>query len=125
MSRHDNPALWKKGQSGNPGGRVRGIERVVREEIASLVETITDPETKRQAILDGWQRMARKLFDLAIEGSVPAAKLLLERAFGYPKQTMDMTVAGSALDRSDVAKLSDEELIELAAAGDHTAIGQE
>lgn len=82
----EKPWLWKKGQSGNPAGRTKGIDRLVREEIDAAVAEVEDPDTKQKVRLNGWQRIARKLFELALEGNVQAAKLLLERVGGYPKQ---------------------------------------
>jgi len=112
-----------KGQSGNPGGRTKGLERLVRELVAE------QRKTENGMDLDGWSRLTLHLFKIAMgegDGSVrdqiAAAKLLKERAYGYPKQTMDMSVGGSALDRSDVSKLTDEELVELAGV-DHTGEG--
>ena len=68
---------WVKGQSGNPGGKPKGhaeIERLARshapEAITALVEALGDPKTK-----------------------VAAAKVLLDRGFGAPSQTLNANVS--------------------------------
>lgn len=116
----DHKHQFQKGVSGNPGGRPKGIERLVRELVAAQ---------KDDRSIDGWSRLTLRLFKIAmgeehgnVREQIAAAKLLYERAHGYPKQVMDIT--GSALDKSDVSKMSDEELLELAAT-DHTGPSQE
>lgn len=60
---------WRKGQSGNPAGRPKGIERLAREHteraIATLVRELDNPRN-----------------------CVPAAVALLDRGWGRPKQTI-------------------------------------
>lgn len=108
-----NPGRFKPGSSGNPGGRPKGLERVVNETIAAMVEVVEDPETKQQVKLNGWQQITRKLFKMALDGSVPAAKLLFERAGGYPKQKVDL--AGEvATKQHDLAPLTKAQLEALA-----------
>lgn len=111
--------LFVKGKSGNPGGVPKGISRMIRK----LVADQRSADRATGIDLDGWERIAMRLFSIAMGGeganvkdSMLAAKLLFERADGYPKQTADLSVSGPALDRSDVAKLTDEELLELVGA---------
>jgi hypothetical protein len=117
---------FESGKSGNPGGRPKGLERLVRELVSEQREVDANGVD-----LDGWSRLTLRLFRIAmgdehgnVREQIAAAKLLQERGYGYPKQTMDMTVGGSTLDTSDIAKLTDEELIELATATDHTGGGE-
>lgn len=103
-----------KGQSGNPGGRGKGIERQFREWLA---ETTKDGKVRLDAFLV-------RLEDIALHGeghqAISAMKLAFERAYGHPKQNVDMTV-GSAT--SELSQLSDEELVAIAHETDHTAGG--
>lgn len=109
-----NSSRWVKGQSGNPGGKNRSLERIVNETIKAMTETVEDPETKQKVKLDGWERMSRKLFTMAIEGNVSAAKLLFERAGGYPKQKVDLSGEVN-MPQVDFAKLTQEQVEALAA----------
>ena len=63
------PGRWKAGESGNPGGRPKGIEKLAREHteaaIATLVRELNNPRN-----------------------CVPAAVALLDRGWGKPKQTI-------------------------------------
>jgi hypothetical protein len=67
------PGQWAPGQSGNPGGRPKGIEALARaytpQALEALVVALQDPGTR-----------------------VAAAVALLDRGWGKPKQT----IAGDA-----------------------------
>ena len=73
VAENTRPHLWKKGQSGNPGGRAKGVEALARahtaEAIAALVKGLEDP--KHYAF---------------------CAEALLNRGWGRPKQM----IAGDA-----------------------------
>ncbi len=95
MARSDTQ--FKPGQSGNPGGRAKGIERVVRETVAEL------EHTDAGVTLKGWEAISAKLFRIAMgdeRDRVPAAKLLLDRAYGQAKAEVKLT-------DGDVVKLPD------------------
>ena len=84
---------FAKGQSGNPGGRPKGLARLVRDLIASKVED--DPILGK---IDGWTAITLRLYDLAL-GRIPApekdrtaaAKLLYDRAGGLPRQEVELS----------------------------------
>ena len=103
-------ARFVKGQSGNPGGRPKGLERIVNDTIRAMVEEVEDPETKQKVKLDGWEQISRKLFALAIDGNVAAAKLLFERAGGYPKANVKLDDARNAEASIDLKAMSTEDL---------------
>lgn len=73
---------WKKGQSGNPAGRPKKLPEL-RELLANVLGDSKDGKTAAEAIL-----MA--LRTKAIRGDVRAAELLLDRAYGKPKQDIDV-----------------------------------
>lgn len=110
-----NPHRFKPGQSGNPGGKPKGLERIVNDTIKAMTEEIEDPVTKAKVRIDGWERMARKLFDLGMAGNVQAMKLLFERAGGYPKQKVDLAAEVTTPQQFDFAALTPTQLEALAA----------
>jgi hypothetical protein len=68
---------WKKGQSGNPGGRPREIgylRELARERTEEAIETLAD------VMLNGESDSAR----------VAAATALLDRGYGRPSQTVEV-----------------------------------
>ncbi|MCX8567046.1 MAG: hypothetical protein ON057_001773 [Glomeribacter sp. 1016415] len=76
---------FKKGKSGNPGGRPKEITHVrelarqhTTSAVATLVQIMHDPQEKAQA-------------------RVSAAKELLDRGFGRPPQDIDVKSDGKAL----------------------------
>jgi hypothetical protein len=84
---------WKKGQSGNPGGRV-GVPAEVRE----LARKHTPEAIER---LVHWMRSSDA------RASVSAANAILDRAFGKPVQaTAELT------SNNEFSHLSDEEFNE-------------
>jgi hypothetical protein len=76
------PHKWKKGQSGNPAGRPKKLPEL-RELLANVLGDSKDGKTAAEAIL-----MA--LRTKAVRGDVRAAELLLDRAYGKPKQDIDI-----------------------------------
>lgn len=110
---------WPKGVSGNPGGRMKGIERQLREEIAKMTHAFTtgQDEHGNPVTVDvcGPPALARRLWQIAMGGedrdSIAAIKLLYERMYGMPKQKLPVDDAGDDEDdESDLEGLTNEEL---------------
>lgn len=76
---------WKPGQSGNPGGRKRGIEKMFQELIGKLE---FDDRKGFEALI---ARLAKIAFTGADRDSVAAIKLMFERALGHPAQEVELT----------------------------------
>jgi alkylation response protein AidB-like acyl-CoA dehydrogenase len=76
------PYRFKKGQSGNPKGRVKLPD--IREALAKVLAEEKDGVTALEATL-------RALRAKATKGDVRAAEALLDRAFGKAVQRTDVT----------------------------------
>ncbi len=108
------------GRSLNPGGKVKGIERRMRELIDQMYE---DWDGKR---LDGWEAMTVMLYQVAmgkappgnLEGPITmkdrmaAAQFLFDRVHGKAKIMVesDTTLRAGSVEKLDVDALSAEEL---------------
>ena len=99
---------WKKGESGNPRGRPRGVRAVL---------DVIGPET-RGAIL-------QKLADKALQGDVAAARVLLERTDPALRRQEIGGIEGKPLEvqkaEALAAQLTTEELRELQALAERVA----
>jgi hypothetical protein len=86
------PHQFQPGQSGNPGGRVKGAEARARE-IASSREYVADNGEK----YTGAEAMLHVLIDIAVDKDeksrerIAAANSVLDRVEGKPKQAVDVT----------------------------------
>lgn len=79
-----NSKPFKKGQSGNPKGRPKKLPELDKL-LADVLGEEKDGVTAADAIL-------RKLRAMAASGNIRAAEILLDRAYGKAKQTVDMEV---------------------------------
>ena len=75
---------FKKGQSGNPNGRPRKLPELDKL-LADVLGEEKDGITAGEAILKAIRAKAAK-------GDVRAAELLLDRAYGKPKQSIDNNI---------------------------------
>lgn len=75
------PHKWKKGQSGNPAGRPKLPN--LQEILAKVLGDEKEEKSAAEAILAAMRAKA-------IRGDVRAAELLLDRAYGKPKQDIDI-----------------------------------
>jgi hypothetical protein len=80
---------FKKGQSGNPNGRPKKIPELDKL-LADVLGEEKDGLTAAEAIL-------MKLRQMAASGNIRAAEVLLDRAYGKAKQSMDVTTGGEKL----------------------------
>ncbi len=83
--RKGNPNIkdygFKKGKSGNPNGRPKKLPELDQLMIEILGE-VKDGKNAAQAILAALRAKAAK-------GDIRAAEVLLNRAYGMPKQTVE------------------------------------
>ncbi len=78
---------FKKGQSGNPGGRPKmpwTFMGLYKEELEKVLTTTAGEK------LDAKQAVAKRLVKMAVEGDINAIKELANRIEGMPKQTTEI-----------------------------------
>lgn len=102
------PGCFRKGQSGNPGGRPAGIERVVREIVGANVEALVRAQIKiaKGIAPDEAPHMVVKPTDCT-----RAFEALMDRGWGKPKQPIDLREMPSG--EADLSSLSMHELEDL------------
>lgn len=114
---------WPKGVSGNPGGRPKGFERQLREEIAAMRHAfVTGKDDEGNPVTEetsGTPAIAKRLWQIAMTGgdrdAIAACKLLYERMYGLPKSVPTVEDdTDEEDDESDLEGLSPEELRVLA-----------
>jgi hypothetical protein len=85
----ENLKPFKKGESGNPNGRPKKLPELDKL-LADVLGEEKDGITAGEAILKALRAKASK-------GDVRAAEVLLDRAYGKAKQTMDVSVSKKKL----------------------------
>lgn len=75
---------FKKGQSGNPGGRPPK-DRALQD----ALDQVLGEEKKGESLV---LRIVKKLGTKALQGDIKAATLLLAHAYGQPRQRMEHSV---------------------------------
>lgn len=91
---------FEPGKSGNPNGRPKKLPKI--DDLLAEVLGEDENSNEARAILEALLAKAKK-------GDTKAAEILLDRAFGKPKQTIDQknTIEDK---RSDLSKLTEDEL---------------
>src|SRR5689334_3384043 len=97
---------WKKGQSGNPLGRLPGEKLFADQLRIVLAERVdkNDPKSVRKL-----RRIAEKLAECALKGESWAIAQVADRMDGKPKQESDVSVASTRYVVEVPADLSDEQ----------------
>lgn len=90
----ENLKPFPKGVSGNPKGRPKKLPELDKL-LADVLGEEKDGVTAADAIL-------RKLRAMAAQGNIRAAEILLDRAYGKSKHTMDLTSAGEKMDGNTI-----------------------
>ena len=83
------PHKFKKGQSGNPNGRPKKLPELDKL-LADVLGEEKDGITAAEVIL-------KKLRQMAAQGNIRAAEVLLDRGYGKPKQHTDITSKGESI----------------------------
>lgn len=78
------PHKFSKGESGNPNGRPKKLPQLDKL-MADVLGEEKDGITAAEAIL-------KKLRQMAAQGNLRAAEILLDRGYGKPKQQIDNTI---------------------------------
>jgi hypothetical protein len=78
----ENLKPFPKGTSGNPKGRIKKLPELDKL-LADVLGSLNDDKSPAHEIL-------KALFTKAKKGDVRAAEILLDRAYGKPKQSMDI-----------------------------------
>lgn len=97
--------LWKEWQSWNPAWRPvwsRGVETLFRDAIAKIGKDLNIEDVERDLVT--------ALLTKASKGDLRALEMYLDRLYGKPKNSTDITSGGEKLDIN--VKLNKEELNE-------------
>jgi hypothetical protein len=73
---------FKKGVSGNPGGRTGGLHEKYITDQFRIIGKRTDPKSKKT----GFAKLAEKIFNYALDGESWAAQMVLDRIEGKVPQ---------------------------------------
>lgn len=97
---------WQPGESGNPGGLVRGTPRIS----TALAKLLRCAQGKPYEVVNKADEIAVALYDKAVSGDVAAISLIFDRVEGKVAQTFNLR-AESQSDQ-EIARLMMAELIE-------------
>lgn len=118
---------WKKGVGGNPAKRFSKENQPPREKVGRkkklppldtlLAEVLGQENAEGRTVAEG---ILNSLASSALKGKgsekIQAANLLLSRAYGLPKQQVDLTSLGQSITekgKAAVVKLPDGTILEL------------
>lgn len=133
---------WKPGESGNPNGRPRkmvsqvlkdlddaGIEHVTKEQVRGAIETLLNCQ-KEDLMQYANDESHSMLVRIVARHMIKAGdnervfNWLLDRAFGKPEQSTDITTDGRSLNEIDYSKLP-EHIIDAIIKAESDADGSE
>jgi len=91
MAREDNLTSWKKGQSGNPGGRKKGVpnSKTRLKRLLELTENLTNPITKEIEGFTVAEQLDLAQIIKARTGDTKAYNAILDRLEGKPHQSIE------------------------------------
>jgi hypothetical protein len=100
------PWLWKPGQSGNPAGRPKGAKnfatqfRKAVKEYAKKLELGEEPDAVEIQII-------QKGIEEALSGKYPFYRDILDRVYGQPIKSIDVTTQGEKINAFPEARLKE------------------
>lgn len=113
MARNIVPPRWKKGESGNPKGRPKKIALQLKREGYSLWEINDTIQQMVSLELDDLKEIYQNPKATILEKTIAAAlkkglqkgdlnsiETLLNRVYGKPKEKMDITTDGEAINKN-------------------------
>lgn len=96
MANEDNLIPYKKGTSGNPNGRPKGVPnsktRLLR--LLQLVTKTKNPVTGEEEEFTIAEQLDMKIIAKAMKGDIKAYQEVLDRLEGKPKQSTELEVSG-------------------------------
>lgn len=106
MAGIDNLVHFKKGESGNPNGRPKGVPnsktRLLR--LLELVQVKTNPVTGEKEEFTIAEQLDMVLVNKALKGDLSAYKELFDRLEGRAKQTSEIELSGGLVVNWDEKK---------------------
>src|SRR5438105_14300121 len=77
---------WKKGVSPNPGGRPKKFMTLVSEAYRERLGTVSPADPQGRTFRE---LLAERMVDAAVDGDIAAAREIVDRVEGRPKQAID------------------------------------
>ena len=96
---NENLTPFPKGVSGNPNGRPRKLPKI-DDLLSDILGAEDDKDSEAYAILHSLVKQAKG-------GNVKAAEILLDRAYGKAKQSIDHTSKGESFSIKDLLKFDE------------------
>lgn len=114
--------LWPKGVSGNPAGRAKGLERLVRETVGDDIVAVIKAQV---SIAKGLKPEGlTTLPEIKASDITKAAEWLADRGWGKARQTVDIGPEVNVAD-ADLTKLDRSDLDDLIARLEHQVAADE